>query len=376
MAQALAGAGVRVDVATTDDDGPGRRVQGPVGGWVERDGFRVIQFRKQTEFYKVSLPFRRWVRRHARDYDLVHIHALFSFTSVVAARAARRAGVPYVVRPLGVLNRWGMENRRRRLKALSFRCLELPILRHAVAVHYTSRAEQREAEEVGVSAPALVIPLGIDLAPFTSLPGPDRFFERFSQARDRSVILFLSRIDPKKGLDLLLPAFAQVLSRFPRTLLVLAGSGDDRFVATLREEVSRLGLEADVLWAGFLTGADKLAAFSAATLFALPSHSENFGIALVEALAAGVPCLTTDSVAVSADLCDADAGVVVPRDMGAIADGMETLLRDPALRARISANGRRLAAERFSLEAMGAALAREYKTLGAGAGRDGAGKRR
>lgn len=361
IARSLVQAGVSVDVATTDDDGPGMRVDVPLGRPVQRDGWRVFHFRKQTEFYKVSLPFRSWVRRHAGDYDLVHIHALFSHTSNAAAHAARRAGVPYVIRPLGVLNRWGMENRRRILKQLSFRFIEQPILRNAAAMHYTAEAERIEAEQSGATARAEVVPLGIDVGQFASLPGPEKFLEKFPSARGRDVVLFLSRVDAKKGLDLLLPAFAKVRAKFPNALLVIAGNGEETFVSGLRKRSAELGVAADVVWAGFLGGADKLAAFSAAKVFTLPSYSENFGIALVEALAAGLPTVTTDAVAVSEDIARHDAGLVVPCEVMALADALARLLGDGELRLKHSVNARQLAARRFSLDAMGVALKKCYE---------------
>ena len=330
---------------------------------MERDGYGVFHFRKQTEFYKVSLPFRSWIRNHVRDYDLVHIHALFSFTSNCAARAARRVGVPYVIRPLGVLNRWGMQNRRRLLKALSFRFVEQPALNHAAAMHYTARAEQAEAEQSGATARGAVIPLGLELEGFASLPSPELFFRRCPQAADRTVVLFLSRLDPKKGLDLLLPAFAQVKEHHPHALLVVAGSGDEDYVRGLQQEAARLGLAGDVAWPGFLAGADKLSALAAARVYVLPSYSENFGIALVEALAAGVPCLSTEGVAVSEDIRERDAGLVVAPQVAPLAAALDRLLGDAALRARLGANGRRLAQERFSLGVMGAALKKLYESI-------------
>ena len=363
MARSLVRAGVTVDIATTDDDGPGARLSVPLGERIERDGSGVFHFRKQTEFYKVSLPFRAWLRRHVRDYHLVHIHALFSFTSSCAAHVARRAGVPYVIRPLGVLNRWGMENRRRLLKALSFRFLEQPILRHAAAMHYTARAEQAEAELCGATAPAAVIPLGLELAEFAVLPSPELFLRRCPQAVGRTVVLFLSRMDPKKGLDLLLPAFAQVKQRHPQALLVIAGSGREDYVRSLQQEATRLGLADDVVWPGFLAGADKLSALSAASVFVLPSYSENFGIALVEALAAGVACLTTNGVAVSEDLRAHEAGLVVAPEVAPLAAALDRLLGDAALRARLGASGRRLAQERFSIQVMGGRLKMLYETM-------------
>lgn len=363
MAQSLAHAGVAVDVATTDDDGPGRRVAVPLGQRLAREGYGVFHFAKQTEFYKVSWPLRRWLRAHVADYDVVHIHALFSFTSTAAAGMAHRRGVPYVVRPLGVLNRWGRQNRRPLLKSLSFRCLEGPLLRRAAAVHYTSRQEQREAEEAGVRTRGVLIPLGIDLRPFERLPDQGVFLARFPLAKDRPLVLFLSRLDPKKGLDLLLPAFAEVRRRQTKALLVIAGGGEEAGAARERELAKRLGIEAAVLWTGALDGELKRAALAAATVFVLPSYSENFGLALVEALAAGLPCVTSTEVGIAPDISTAQAGLVVPCKVAALTLALERLLADAGLARSLATAARHLARERFSLEAMGRRLKELYGEL-------------
>ena len=363
IARSLVQSGVAVDVATTDDDGPGGRLEVPIEQRVQQDGYGLFYFRKQTEFYKVSLPLHRWLQRHVCDYDLVHIHALFSFASVSAARAARRAGVPYIIRPLGVLNRWGMQNRRRRLKSLSFKFVERPILKHAAAIHYTADAERQEAEQAGARATAAVLPLGIDVCQFGHLPPASVFLERFPLARGREVVLFLSRVDAKKGFDLLLPAFSQVRARRPGALLVVAGNGHVDYVNQLKAEAEQLGIGQDILWTGFLGGTEKLAAFSAASVFVLPSHSENFGIALVEALAAGLPCIATGGVAVSEQMQKYAAGVVAPAEIGPLADAMDQVLGDASLRARLGSNARQMANEEFSLATMGKGLLRLYSDI-------------
>lgn len=363
MAQSLVRVGVAVDAATTDDDGPGCRVAVPLGQRVEREGYGVFYFAKQTEFYKVTLPLMRWLRAHIAEYDIVHIHALFSFTSTSAAWAARRRGVPYVVRPLGVLDRWGMENRRPRLKSLSFRFVEGPILRRAAAIHYTSRQEQREAEQAGVRGNARVIPMGIDTEEFARLPGPERFYERFPQARGKPIVLFLSRLDPKKGLELLVRAFAEVAPRSASALLVVVGGGGAEYVARVQRFAGELALGDRVLWTGPLSGETKLAAMAAASVFCLPSLSENFGFALVEAMAAGLPCITSTEVGIAPDLLAAGAGLVVPCKVAALAQAIERLLADTELARSLGVAARRLAQEHFSLETMGARLKELYQQI-------------
>src|ERR1043165_7618081 len=205
MERALAAVDVRVTVATTDDDGPKRRMAVPLRRAVPVNGATRFYFRKQTEFYKCSLPLWRWLRAQIQLFDLVHVHALFSFASVAAARCARNRGIPYILRPLGVLNHYGMARRRPGLKRLSFACIERPLLHSAAAMHYTSEQEQIEAEAAGAPGRAAILPLAIDTGQFEHLPGPEAFLRRFPEAANRSRVLFLSRLDPKKGLDLLLP---------------------------------------------------------------------------------------------------------------------------------------------------------------------------
>ena len=353
LARALSQTGMEVHVATTDDNGPGR-LPVPLGVPQQEDGATFWYFPRQTRFYTFSWPLTRWLARHVREFDLVHIHALFSYAALPAALLAHRAGVPYIVRPLGTLNRWGIENRRPWLKRLSFRILESRILASAAGIHYTSEQELVEAGELGVSAHPLIIPNAVEL-PVSQASRPVR-------SADRKTILFLSRFDRKKGLDLLFEAFARVRQQCPDALLVLAGTGDPAWVASLKNNAERLGIAADVIWAGFLSGDDKWAALTSADVFVLPSYSENFGIALVEALACGCPVVLSDQVGIHREISRAEAGLVTPCRPGELATAILNVLTDAALRRRMSENGVRLARQKFSLEAVSRQLAAAYAT--------------
>ncbi len=336
IARSLVRAGVELEVATTDDDGWGRRALGTPETPVEQDGYSVRFFHKQTEFYKVSLPLGRWLSQSARQYNLIHIHALFSFSSTSAAWTARRFGVPYVIRPLGVLNRWGLENRHPRLKRLSIRLIELRILCGATAVHYTSEAERLQAGAIHpkiAELPSFIIPLPIE-APTNDATSSD-FSRRFPRAAGKRIILFLSRIDPKKGIDLLLKSFVSVSQSDPNLLLVIAGDGNASYIESLQTLARKLEISDGVLWTGHLGPSDKAAAMAAATLFVLPSYSENFGIAAAEALASGVPTILTDGVALAADAREAGAAVVVRPEVEDLRSAIARVLGDKALRDRI-----------------------------------------
>ena len=355
LARALSQAGIEVHVATTDDNGPGR-LRVPHGLPQQEDGATFWYFPRQTRFYTFSWPLTRWLARHVREFDLVHIHALFSYAALPAALLAHRAGVPYIVRPLGTLNRWGIRNRRPWLKRLSFHVLESRILASAAGIHYTSEQELLEAGELGVSANPLIIPNAVEL-PVGHACSPVR------PVAERKVILFLSRFDRKKGLDLLLEAFARVRRQCPDAVLVLAGTGDPQWVARLKENAERLGIASGVIWAGFLTGENKWAALSGADVFVLPSYSENFGIVLVEALACGCPVVLSDQVGIHREIRRAEAGLVTPCRVEELATAILNVLTDAALRRRMSENGVRLARQQFSLEAVSRQLASAYAAI-------------
>lgn len=375
--RALLGRGVAVEIATTDDDGPGKRMQ---GASCKRQGFfrslltspspqpspargeGVVRwfFPKRLEFYKVSPDFAHWIFRNVRGYDVVHIHALFSFASVVAAWAARRAGVPYVVRPLGTLNRYGVKQHRPWLKRLSLRWIEGPILRHAAAVHFTAEAERVEAESLGIPMRSVVIPLGMELVPRGDALS---FLTRFPELKDCRLLLFLSRLDPKKNVEGLLRAFKLSSSVLPDTRLVIAGAGEAGYVTGLKKLSDTLGLADRVVWLGYVEGEQKAAAFAAAHVFVLPSFSENFGIAAVEAMLAELPCVLGEGVALTGEAVQAGAGLATSPQPEDIAKALQVVLADEKRRAEMGRRAVALARERYSLEAMGVGLHALYSRI-------------
>lgn len=365
MERALAGSEVTMEVATTDDDGPGLRLTEHSEASCSRHGAGTglpirHYFTKRSEFYKVSPGLAWWLARHAREYDLFHIHALFSFSSIVAAWAARRAGVPYVVRPLGTLSRYGIERRRPLLKQLSLKWVEGPILRHARAVHFTAQAEREEAEALGIPLRAKVIPLAVEPA----VSGDGKIvIETFPLLRDRRWLLFLSRLDPKKNLEGLLEAMAILSGEFSNIVLVIAGDGDPDYVDCLKKLVVELGIASRVVWAAFVDGELKAGLLAGAEIFVLPSYSENFGIAVAEALSAGLPCVVGRGVAISPAVEDAGAGKAVGTDAESIAEGVKHYLASKDIRHKAGEAARELAMREFSVEKMGERLVALYESI-------------
>jgi len=353
--EALAARGIEVVTATTV-----RQAAGGADGrceTAETPGGRVTRchFQRPIEFYKPAPRFPSWMRRHVREFDVVHVHALFSFTSVVAARAARRAQVPYVLRPLGTLSHYGMSRRQPFLKRLSLAFLEGPILRDAAAVHFTSESERDEALDLGKPMRPVVIPLGVRLAARAgSAPATDP---------DRVRLLYLSRLDPKKNVEGLLRALALLRHEGAKPELHIAGSGAAAYVASLEALAGTLGVRDQVHWLGFVAGQRKADLLAAADVFVLPSHSENFGIAVAEALAAGLPCVVGRGVAIAPMVVAAGAGVAVEPDPEAIAAGLRRYLGPPESRRAAGAAATELARREYSLERMGQRLAELYESI-------------
>jgi glycosyltransferase involved in cell wall biosynthesis len=353
---ALAARGVEVTTVTTNHDADGRTLPVHCGEPVATPNATRWYFPRTTVFFKTSAGMAKWLRANIENFDVVHAHGLFSFAPVAAAYLARRAGVPYVLRPHGVLARYGMTQRRPVLKKASLAMIERRLIESASAVHFTSRAELVDAEALGLHCRGVVIPLGID-------PGPPTGRRRWPTGRQPFKLLSLSRIDPKKNLESLLRAFALIAPDDPGVTLTIAGDGDPGYLAALRSLACALAIADRVDWLGYVEGAKKAAAFAAADAFVLPSYSENFGIAVVEALAAGLPCIVSREVAIARDIEAGQAGFVVGMDAESIAAGIEHLLDDEDGYSAMSTAARALAVSAFSLEAMGRRLEALYRDI-------------
>jgi glycosyltransferase involved in cell wall biosynthesis len=238
--------------------------------------------------------------------------------------------------------------------------VESRTLDRAAEIRFTTDAEREDASRLGFEAPATVIP-----HPYESRRSPGAWPApsgvRRDDARAAPRVLFLSRIDPKKGLDLLLPAMDEVRRRVPEARLLLAGSGPDAYERAIRREIGELGLGEAVTMAGFLEGREKERALASADVFVLPSRQENFGVAAVEAMDAGLPVVLSRGVGIWREVERAGAGLVVDRAPEAVASALVDLLADPDRRERMGADGRALVRERFSPHEVGEQVSALYR---------------
>ena len=359
MAKALAARGHRVEIFTTNVDGPGT-LDVAVGVPLEVDGFRITHFPVQRpRSYVVSIPLARALARRAAEFDVVHVHSLYLFHSLVTPLVCRTKRIPYVVRPHGTLNPYHRRAHRSK-KAVYEALVERRNLNAAAAIHYTSETERRHAEEAGVRAPGLVVPLAVDAELYERAHDMPRLLDRHPELGSRELVTFLGRLSAKKGLDLLVDAFARVAAARPNAHLVIAGPDDEGLGEALAARVERLGLRDRVSFVGIVTD-EKPALLQRSRVFVLPSEDENFAVTVVEAMAAATPVVVTEGVAIHDEVRDARAGLVVDRSPEAIAEGVLRVLADEREAAALGAGGRELVRSSFSWNRRGPELEAMYE---------------
>ena len=353
LSAALAAKNIDVTIITTNSNGDIGQLplDVPLNQPLEQNGYQIIYFRCYPwRRYKFSLSLLQWLNDHVHQFDLAHIHALFSPVTTLAATIARYHHLPYIIRPCGMLDPADLQ-KKKLLKQIYGTVLERPNLSGAAAIHFTSQEEAKISARFGLDGQDkiprpvdLVIPLGVT-------PG---LFSQKLRASSVPTILFMSRIEPKKGLDLLLPALESIWKSQIKFHFILAGSNpqDAEYETGIKLKIHNSILAQCTTVTGFVSGDFKRELLTNADLFVLPSYYENFGIAVAEAMAAGVPVVISDRVHISADIQQAEAGWVGPLEVGAIAHLIKSALLDPDERQRRGLNGREYANKHYNWEAI------------------------
>jgi len=322
MCRALLTRGLDVTIATTNHGVPNGDLVSSNGAVRELNsahGYRGISTNffpvQWGDGFKYSRPLAIWLDANVKNFNVVHIHAVFNHASLAAARACLKHRIPYVIRPLGTLDPWSMKQKPLR-KKLFWVLVGRKMLLEASAIHYTAQAELSAAEGLLGLTRGKVVPLGIDGSDF---PVQDQICGD-SLGFAHPYVLVLSRLHPKKGLDVLIQAFLEVSKsgRFPEWRLVIAGDGDEDYVDSLRQMVTDRVGNGIVIFRGWLEGQEKNSVLRNASLLALPSRQENFGLCVLEALSQGVPVIVSPEVNLAKDIDAAGAGWISTVDVSAL----------------------------------------------------------
>jgi glycosyltransferase involved in cell wall biosynthesis len=362
LSAALAQLGQDVTIITTDSNGDTGQapLDVPLGVPVSQNGYQIYYFPcSPFRRYKFSLDLFTWLANRAKDYDIAHIHALFSPVSSISALIARYHQLPYILRPLGTLDPADLQ-KKRQLKQIYANFLEKPNLAAAAAIHFTSQQECQTAKRFNIKTKDIVIPLGVDFFNPQALP-----VKGFDLPENKPIILYMSRLDPKKGLDLLLPSLERLLENGLDFHFVLAGSNpqDREYENRIKNQIERSILGKNTTITGFVTGEVKNSLLARADLFVLPSYYENFGIAVAEAMAAGIPVVISDRVDLHPAVAAAAAGWVTACQLEDLTNTLATAITNPEICQQRGKNARDLVLNQYSWSAIAEQMLTVYQNL-------------
>jgi glycosyltransferase involved in cell wall biosynthesis len=338
----------------------------PGDPWVTDSEFRPLAVGPDGPMHRFTRRLQPWLRygyapkltgwlaANAGGYDAVIVNGLWNYASLGSWRALRKLDVPYFVFAHGMLDPWFNKAypTKALLKGVFWRLFENRVLRDARGVLFTSEEERVLARTAFAPYAAREFVVGHGARDVDGDPEAQKaaFAARVPGVRGRRFVLFLGRIHPKKGVDMLIQAFGRLASAFPAFDLVVAGPDQSGLVQGLKRLAAEAGVADRIHWTGMLAGDVKWGAFRCAEFFALPSHQENFGVVVAEALALATPVLITDKVNIWREIEMDAAGVVVPDDVEGIAAGLARMcaLSGPE-RGAMAANARAAFLARFDL---------------------------
>jgi glycosyltransferase involved in cell wall biosynthesis len=356
---------VDAEIATTNDNGD-LLLDVPLGRSIEYDRVPVYFFSRFTPAikslreYNFSSQFTIWLWQNCHKYDLLHIHAIFSYTSTVAMFIARIKNIPYIVTPHGLLCDWSLQQSAFK-KRLYLSLSEKANLNNSQVLHLTTKQESHEVAKLNLKSPDVVIPLG--LASPNIIPNA-RFQLRklLKVPDDEPLVLFMSRLHHKKGLDYLIPALGKLSCK--RFTFILAGSGASDYEKEVEALLLSAGIKHRTHRVGFVKGEMKNLLLQGSDLFALTSHSENFGVAVLEALAAGLPVLISPGVALASVVNEHQLGYVTDLDVEVIALALQQCLSDLGDHQKTEARRKRanqLILEQYTWESIAAKMSDFYE---------------
>jgi len=348
LSRGLARRGHKLDVVVLDEPD----VVAAVADRGPADNITVHALGSGLTSYRYSRTLWPWLRQHGGDYDRVIVNGIWQYLSFAAWRRYAGSSVPYYVFPHGMLDPWFKETfpLKHLKKWLYWPWAEYRVLRDAAAVIFTAEEERFQARKSFwlYRCREKVSPLGVE-APLISSNAKSQFLSRYPQLQNSRNFLFLGRLHPKKGCDILLEAFARFRSN-DSISLILAGPDQVGWESDLRRQVTRLNLTNRVVFTGMLEGSMKQGAFASAEAFVLPSHQENFGISVVEALAVSVPVLISNRVNIWREIEADRAGYVESDDLAGTTRLVQRWIDTaPAEREMNRQNARRCFEQRFEI---------------------------
>lgn len=355
MSEAQAQLGHKVSIVSTDI------------GYRSEDASKNIEiklFRSEFPQWRWSSQLARGIEPLIKSSDIVHLHTVWDHPVLAAAAVCRKLGKPYILRPCGMLDAWSLSQRAWKKKFyLFFNGKDL--IKNPSAIHFTSSSESQNSKLPETAEKGFIAPLGVSEFFYKSFTDGS-LVGKYPQLLGKQKILFLSRLHYKKQPEVVIDAFKVLSEKHRDIFLIIAGDGDAVYVDNLKRKVSSLGIDKKVIFTGILNRESCRAAYAEASIFVLPSFQENFGLSVLEAMAAGCPVVVSHQVALASMIQKAEAGFTCDATADSLIAAVQRLLVDEGLRKRMGENGRQLAQEEFSWEKSATALQAVYEDILAG----------
>jgi glycosyltransferase involved in cell wall biosynthesis len=323
--------------------------------------FGVVSLKAWTHWkFCPSILWR--FNRLVRESDFVTLHSLYTFPVLAGYILARIHRKPYGIFPHGVLATFQRQVGVRK-KWVYNKLFADRILKNASVIFFSAEGERDEAAALGLRTPSVIIPDGFDAESFSKLPERGAFRERFLSGHSGPLILFLARLNAKKGLDLLITSMKRVLAERPDARLAIVGPPDPpSFHKRVLQWLKESNIESETVLTGMADQRMRLEAYADADVYVLPSHAENFGHSVFEAMCCGVPIVVSDTLNFAEAFRESGAGLVLPRTPEAFSNAIVSLINDSDLRHEMGDCGRSFS-HRYSLEATGAKVAAAAESI-------------
>ena len=356
--------GAEVTVYTTDINGP-EDLNVPVNQLVDLDGVKVFYFKHSfPRAWSYSKYLRRALAENAKNFDIIHSTGVFLMAATLGAYYAKKFNKPLIISPRGSLMVEPLKKKSPLKKRIYISLIEKRNLASASVIHFTVDSEKKDYLEDGLPLKkAVVIPNGFDPEEFKEKSPLGFFREKFGISSDKKTILFLSRLSPIKGIDTLIPAFAEVIKKNAEAVLVLAGSDDRGYKKIINQLIKKYNLSRYVIFTGLLIGEDKISAFQDSDVFVLPSYSESFGNVVLEAMYFGLPVVITEKVGIAPSVSRVNAGLVIKKDVNQLAEAILKILNNPTLAEQMGKNGKKLVETEFSWQNIAEEFIKEYDKI-------------
>lgn len=319
---------------------------------------------KFLRWYFYSRSLSRAIKNNIMKFDVVHIHSIYLYPTLAASYWCRNFRIPYIISPLGALDLDMIRLRNYLRKMFYIKFIEQKNIKNASLVHVTSIYEKERFLSLGFNkVPVTVVPHGIDVEEYEPRTDSGGLRAKYTKLQGKKIILFLGRVHFKKGFDLLALAFKKIVEKRSDTYLVIAGPDQGGYANKVKEMFAKFNLSENVIFTGMLLESDKLSAFYNSDVFVLPSRGENFGFAVLEAMACKLPVVITDRVGLYPDVEEYEAGVVTKCNSEQIAAAILKLLDNETLRKSMGENGRRLAKDRFAWDKVVDKMIKVYNSV-------------